>query len=87
MNDEIVKYAVGIDLGTENVRAVVGSVGKDGKVSVIGYNEGKNAGMRKGVPVNLAGPAEQIDAMLKEVERMSGYEVKSGVISDRKSVV
>ncbi len=79
--DETVRYAVGLDVGTENVRAVVASISKDGKVSVVGYNESRNMGMRKGIPANLAGPADAIDRMLGEVERMSGYEIHSAVVS------
>lgn len=79
--DEIAKYAVGLDVGTENVRAVVATVAKDGSISVVGYNEGPNAGMRKGVVANLTGPAESIDKMLGEVERMSGFEVNSAYVS------
>lgn len=79
--DETVRYAVGLDVGTENVRAVVASVGKDGELSVVGFNEAKNAGMRKGILANLAGPADAIDKMLGEVERMSGYEIHSATVS------
>lgn len=79
--DEAAKFVVGLDVGTENVRAVVATVGKDGAVAVVGYNEGPNAGMRKGVVANLTGPAESIDRMLGEVERMSGYEVDSAFVS------
>ena len=79
--DEVSKYAVGLDVGTENVRAVVATVGKDGEISVVGYNEAPNAGMRKGVVANLTGPAESIDRMLGEVERMSGFEVNSAYVS------
>ncbi len=79
--DETVRYAVGLDIGTENVRAVVASIDKGGKLSVVGYNEAKNSGMRKGILANLAGPADAIDRMLGEVERMSGYEIHSAVVS------
>lgn len=79
--DETVRYAVGLDVGTENVRAVVASITRDGKVSVVGYNEAKNSGMRKGVPANLAGPSDAVDRMLGEVERMSGYEIHSATVS------
>lgn len=79
--DEAQKYVAGLDVGTENVRAVVATVAKDGSVSVVGYNEGPNAGMRKGVVANLTGPAESIDRMLGEVERMSGFEVNSAFVS------
>lgn len=79
--EEPSRYAVGIDVGTENVRAVVVSANRDGLISVVGYNEGPNAGMRKGVVANLTGPAESIDRILESVERMSGYEVNSAYVS------
>lgn len=79
--DEETRYAVGLDVGTENVRAVVATVNHDGEISVVGYNESPNAGMRKGVVANLTGPAESIDRMLGEVERMSGVEVNSAYVS------
>ncbi len=79
--DEVSRYAVGLDVGTENVRAVVMSVARDGSTSVVGYGEAANSGMRKGVVANLTGPAEAIDRMLVEVERMSGYEVNSAYVS------
>ncbi|MBR2587148.1 cell division protein FtsA [Candidatus Saccharibacteria bacterium] len=79
--DETVRYAVGLDVGTENVRAVVASLGKDGKISVVGYNESRSLGMRKGIPANLAGPADAVDRLLGEVERMSGFEIRSAFVS------
>ncbi len=75
------RFVTGLDVGTENVRAIIASVGKDGAVTVVGYNEGKTAGMRKGVPANLTGPAESIDRMLGEAERMGGYEVRNAYVS------
>ena len=74
-------FVTGLDIGTENVRAVIATVTKEGAVAIVGYNEGKIAGMRKGVPANLTGPAESIDKMLGEAERMGGYEVRSAYVS------
>ena len=68
--DEISRYAVGLDVGTSNVRAVVAGITGDGSLNVVGYGEAPNQGMRKGVVANLNGPAQAIDAMLGEVERM-----------------
>lgn len=79
--EDISRYAVGIDVGTENTRAVVASIAKDGKVTVVGFNEAKNAGMRKGIVANLSGPSESVDRMLGEVERMCGFEIHSAVVS------
>lgn len=79
--DESSRYAVGLDVGTENVRAVVLALNNKGETSVVGYGQATNNGMRKGVVANLAGPAEAIDKMLSEVERMSGYEINSAYVS------
>lgn len=73
-------FVTGLDVGTENVRAVIGAL-EDGKLAVYGYNEGKNAGMRKGIPANLNGPARSIDTMLGEAERMGDYDVRSAYVS------
>ncbi len=75
------RFVTGLDVGTENVRAIIATVNKDGAIAIVGYNEGKTAGMRKGVPANLTGPAESIDKMLGEAERMGGYEVRSAFVS------
>ena len=75
------RFVTGLDVGTENVRAVIASVDKDGHLAVVGYNEGKSAGMRKGIPANLAGPAGAIDKMLGEAERMGGYDVREAYVS------
>lgn len=79
--EENVRFVTGLDVGTENVRAVIASINKSGEFSVVGYNEGKTAGMRRGVPANLTGPASSIDKMLGEAERMGGYEVRSAYVS------
>lgn len=75
------RFVTGLDVGTENVRAVIASIDKEGNLAVVGYNEGKSAGMRKGVPANLAGPAGAIDKMLGEAERMGGYDVRQAFVS------
>ena len=81
------RFVTGLDVGTENVRAVIASVDKDGKIAIVGFNEGKSAGMRKGVPANLAGPAGAIDKMLGDAERMGGYDVRSAYVSINGSTV
>ena len=81
------RFVTGLDVGTENVRAVIATVSKSGEVAIVGYNEGKSAGMRKGIPANLAGPAGAIDKMLGDAERMGGYDVRSAYVSINGSTV
>lgn len=80
MNDAY-SYAAGIDVGTENVRVVLLSGDREGKYAVKGYGEMPNAGMRKGVVANLAGPSERVNKLLGEVERMSGVEINHAMVS------
>lgn len=80
--EEQSKYAFGIDVGTETVRAVALELKGEDSVSVIGYGEAKNErGMHKGIVTNLAGPAEATDKALKSVESMSGVNVDSAYVS------
>lgn len=85
--DENKRFVTGLDLGTENIRAVIATVEKDGGFTVVGYNEGKSAGMRKGIPANLTGPAEAIDKMLGDAERMGGVDVRNAYVSINGSTV
>ena len=80
--EEKSRYAVGIDVGTTTVRAVVGHIDPStGTPTIVGVGQAPNNGMRKGVVVNLNGPAQAIDDSLGEAERMSGYEVNSASLS------
>ena len=81
------RFVTGLDVGTENIRAVIATVTKSGEISIVGYNEGKSAGMRKGIPANLTGPAEAIDRTLGDAERMGGYDVRSAYVSINGSTV
>ena len=76
------RYAVGIDVGTKNVRCVIGYIDADGDApKIVGVGTAPNSGMRKGTVTNLVGPAEAIDMALGAAERMSGHQVKTAVLS------
>lgn len=76
------RYVVGIDVGTKNVRCIVGYVDPtSGIPKVVGVGEASNSGMRKGVVTNLNGPAEAIDNALDAAERMSGHQVNVATLS------
>jgi len=82
------KYAVGIDIGTDTVKVVVGhaeltaeNVAKGASMTIIGVGTEKNSGMRKGVVVNLDKTAEAVDRALEAAERMSGYNIDRAAVS------
>ncbi|MDO4979078.1 MAG: cell division protein FtsA [Candidatus Saccharibacteria bacterium] len=79
--DEQSRYAYGIDVGTENVRAVVLSLSKDG-VGVVGYGEARNdGGMRKGVVTNLAVQKASVARAIGQAENMSGKFFNTAMVS------
>jgi cell division protein FtsA len=76
------QYAVGLDIGTSKIRAVVAHIDSStGVPTIVGIGQSANTGMRKGVVVNLQGPGQAIDTALGEAERMSGYQVHGATIS------
>ncbi|MDR1032915.1 MAG: cell division protein FtsA [Candidatus Nomurabacteria bacterium] len=77
---EVSRYAVGVDVGTNSVKCVVATVDDDGALTIVGAGQTPNNGMRKGIVADLAGPAKAIDTVLGEVERMSGYEVNHATL-------
>lgn len=78
--DEKARFVVGIDVGTSSIRAVMGSVGSDGVISVVGYGESASEGMRRGSVKELTLPAKAIDECLAQVESMSGLKVSDAVV-------
>ena len=79
---ETSRYAVGLDIGTSYVRAVVGHVdGPDAKPTIIGVGVEPNNGMRKGTVVNLVSTAQAIDKALETAERMSGHQINDATVS------
>ena len=79
--EEQSKYAFGVDVGTENVRAVALEIEGE-NVKVIAYGESPNEkGMRKGIVTDLSGPAEATDKALKTVEGMGGVNVDAAYVS------
>lgn len=76
------RYAVGIDIGTTTVRAVVAHVDQTtGAPTIVGVGTSPNSGMRKGTVVTLNGPAHAIDDALAEAERVSGHRVTQAMVS------
>ncbi|HEX6258684.1 MAG TPA: cell division protein FtsA [Candidatus Saccharimonadales bacterium] len=79
---ELSRYAVGLDIGTTTVRCIVGHVDAGAQTpTIIGVGVTPNAGMRKGVIVNLVPTAQAIDKALEEAERMSGHQIDAATFS------
>lgn len=67
----------GMDIGTSNVRVIVGEVINDGSLNVIGVGTSPSEGIKKGVIVDLERTVESITSAASEAERMVGANIES----------
>jgi cell division protein FtsA len=76
-------HFVGLDIGTQTVRCVVGMVdhANPAQLSVIGHGSAPNLGMRKGVVVHVDDVVEAVVHAVTEAERLSGISVKHATVN------
>ncbi|MDR2216001.1 MAG: cell division protein FtsA [Nevskiaceae bacterium] len=68
---------VGLDIGTSKVAALVGEVGADGSIEVVGVGSHPSRGLKKGVVVNIESTVQSIQRAVEEAELMAGCEIHS----------
>jgi cell division protein FtsA len=71
------KLVVGLDIGTSKVVAIVGEIGLDGTVEVVGIGSNPSKGMKKGVVVNIESTVQSIQRAVEEAELMAGCQIHS----------
>ena len=83
------RYAVGVDIGTSNVRVVIGAIPAGGQgeldanrqLTIVGVGLQPNQGMRKGTAVDINKVAMSVDKAIGAAERMSGLNIGEAVVS------
>jgi cell division protein FtsA len=70
------RIVTGLDIGTTKVCAIIGEVGADGRVDVIGVGTEVCTGLRRGVVMNIQKTIESIRKAVEEAELMSGVDVQ-----------
>src|ERR1700744_1533234 len=68
---------LGLDIGTAKVVALVGEVGLDGTIEVLGLGSQPSRGLKKGVVVNIESTVQSIQRAVEEAELMAGCEIHS----------
>src|SRR5256885_803744 len=68
---------VGLDIGTTKIAAVVGEIGADGGLDIIGVGTHPSSGLKKGVIVNIDSTVASIKHAIEEAEHMAGVEISS----------
>ena len=72
---------VGIDVGTTKVVALIGEVGRDGSLTIIGKGTVPASGLRKGIVVNIDQTVHSIGAAVEKAERHSGWKIDRAFVS------
>jgi cell division protein FtsA len=68
---------VGLDIGTSKIVALVGEIGADGAVEVVGLGSHPSRGLKKGVVVNIESTVQSIQRAVEEAELMAGCQIHS----------
>ncbi|MEM9256047.1 MAG: cell division protein FtsA [Pseudomonadota bacterium] len=71
------RMIVGLDIGTSKVVAIVGEVGLDGEIEVVGIGSHPSKGLKKGVVVNIESTVQSIQRAVEEAELMAGCQIHS----------
>ena len=71
------KMIVGLDIGTSKVVAIVGELGTDGQIEIVGIGSHPSRGMKKGVVVNIESTVQSIQRAVEEAELMAGCQIHS----------
>lgn len=76
------EYLVALDIGTEFVKALIGKVGENGNVEIIGVGKAhqKLTDMQAGAISDIAGVVENCDKALNEAELQANVSVRTAVI-------
>ena len=71
---------VGLDVGTTKVAVCVGKAA-EGLINIVGFSRVPNAGIRKGMIVDVEDTVSAISAALEQAERMAGTQINSAYVS------
>ncbi|MHB1843685.1 MAG: cell division protein FtsA [Deltaproteobacteria bacterium] len=66
---------VGLDIGTTKICAIVGEVGQNGGIDIIGIGSHPSKGLRRGAVVNIEATVDSIRSAIDEAEMMAGCEI------------
>jgi cell division protein FtsA len=84
MNDKQPLHYVGLDIGTNTVRCVIGTVDESNPepyINIAGFGAAKNTGMRKGLITHLDEVAHAVETAIMSAERMSGIRVAHATVN------
>jgi cell division protein FtsA len=74
------KIAVGLDIGTTKIVAMIGKKNEYGKLEILGIGKSKSLGVARGVVNNITQTTQSIQQALLDAENNSGYKINDVVV-------
>ncbi|MFY7672082.1 cell division protein FtsA [Tenacibaculum sp. MEBiC06402] len=74
------KIAVGLDIGTTKIVAMIGRKNEYGKIEVLGIGKAKSLGVKRGVVNNITQTIQSIQQAVDEAESVSGQKISEVVV-------
>lgn len=74
------KVAVGLDIGTTKIVAMIGRKNEYGKLEIAGTGKAKSLGVHRGVVTNITQTIESIKQAVEDAENQAGIEIKEVVV-------
>lgn len=68
---------VGLDIGTSKISALVGEIGADGQIEIVGIGSHPSRGLKRGVVVNIDATVQSIQRAVEDAELMAGCQIRS----------
>ena len=72
--------AVGLDIGTTKIVAMIGKKNEYGKLEILGVGKSKSLGVARGVVNNITQTIQSIQQAVLEAENKSGYKINDVVV-------
>ena len=72
--------AVGLDIGTTKIVAMIGKKNEYGKLEILGIGKSKSLGVARGVVNNITQTTQSIQQAVNDAEENSGYKIKDVVV-------
>ncbi|WP_312265768.1 cell division protein FtsA, partial [Neisseria sp.] len=71
------QYISALDIGTSKVIALIGEIGEDNEIHIVGLGQAPSRGLRAGMVTNIDATAQAIRQAMDEAERMADCKVDS----------
>jgi cell division protein FtsA len=77
---KVARHLAALDIGTAEVRAVVGEINDSDKLEIVGVGRAPSRGVRKGVVVNIEAAVEAVKQAVEDAEMMSGLPIDEAYV-------